>query len=725
MPDKKSMGRQRSASGRGSDNKERMKETPAADKLSGLNHDSSILLEIGTEEIPARFLAGAIANLKETAVKVFEENRLGYGDIHTFATPRRLALIIKGVERFQKDSIKEVFGPSKKAAFDDNGNPTKAATGFANSLGIDVSSLKIKNKGKGEYVVAVIEEKGVEAGAVLAEVLKKIILSLHFPKSMRWGNTRISFVRPIHWILAIFGSEIVNFELDGIKSSNLTRGHRFLSPAAFQIKDISSYKSLLENNFVLVDQEKRKSLTRKAIAGLFDNSENQPLLDEDLLDTVNFIVEFPVPVLCSFDKDYLKLPKELLITVMKDHQKYFAVQDINGNLANTFVVVSNTKQENAENVRTGAERVIKARFDDAKFYYHEDMNKKLSDRVESLKLVTFHDELGSLFDKTGRVIAIASSLSRKLMPSVLDKVTRAALLSKTDLITGVVREFPELQGIIGKYYAYHDNEDSDVADALDEQYLPRNFGDRVPSSDIGAILSLSDKIDNIASFFSIGLIPTGSEDPFALRRQAMGIVSILFEKGYTLTLREILETAIANLPAVKSSEDILEIIISFLEQRIEFVLSSRGYSPDIIKSVLSLSTVYPLRTVAARIEALTKFREENVFTEFLLAIKRVNNIVPKTIQPPVNAELFMQDEEKILYDVLIRIRDKIRPIIGEEKFFEGLKIFSEITSPINNFFDRVLVMDKEEEIKTNRLALLKEVWSDISVFADFSKILQD
>ncbi|MDH4230502.1 MAG: glycine--tRNA ligase subunit beta [Nitrospirota bacterium] len=683
---------------------------------------SSFLVEIGTEEIPARFLPSAISNLKEIAAKTLDEYRVGYGDIKAYATPRRLALIAGGVEAVQKDISKEIFGPSKKVAFDEQGNPSKAATGFAQSVGVDVSDLKVKMKGKAEYIAAVIEEKGVETKTILPEIAKKIILSLHFPKSMRWGNGSLHFARPISWILALFNNESVQFELDAIRSGNMTRGHRFLSPASFQIKSIDLYMRQLENNFVVLDQEKRKNSIRKNIAALFDDPVLQPIIDEELLEMVTYIVEYPVPVLCSFRAEYLRLPKELLITVMKDHQKYFGVQDSTGNLVNHFIVISNTKSENAETVRIGAERVIKARFDDAKFYYHEDTAKRLEERVDSLKVVTFHDKLGSLYEKTERIMSIADFLAEKISPSLKDTVSRAARLSKTDLITGVVREFPELQGIMGKYYATHDGEDSEVAAAIEEQYLPKNYGDRVPKTDTGAIVSLADRIDNISSFFSIGLIPTGSEDPFALRRQAMGIISIILEKGYALTLTEIFGHALTNLRNIHPAEKTFENITGFMEQRMEFILSSMGHEPDLIKSVISLSSVLPPKLITARLDALRKFRKDKVFPDFLLAVKRVNNITPKTPLPSVNPGLFIQEEEKNLHSAYVSLRDEYIPLTESEQFFEGLQIFSRITPHINSFFDKVMVMDKQEEIKTNRLALLKEIWESVSLMADFSKI---
>jgi glycyl-tRNA synthetase beta chain len=692
--------------------------------MSGMDTAQTLplLVEIGTEEIPSRFLPGVIAELKTIAASVFEEYRIDWQDIKTFATPRRIVLLMNGVSPMQRDVTREVFGPSRKVAFDEQGNPTKAAAGFAASVGITTSNLVIKTKGKGDYVAAIIEEKGSESRAVMPEIMKKIILSLRFPKSMRWGNGNLLFVRPIHWLVTIFGAEPVTIEIDGIRSGNITRGHRFLSPASFQIKEIASYMSLLENNFVILDQEKRAQVIRKGIVTLAASAKGEPVMDEELVETVNFLIEYPVPVLCGFSAEYLDLPKELLITVMKDHQKYFAVQNGGDRLLNSFIVISNTRAENAEVVRVGAERVIRARFDDAKFYFHEDRKKKLSERVEGMKLVTFHDELGSLYEKKERVVSMASFLAERLAPSIREKAARAADLSKTDLSTGVVREFPELQGVMGKYYALLDNEEKEVAVALEEQYLPKSFGGRLPSTDTGAILSLADKIDNVASFFAIGLIPTGSEDPFALRRQAMGIATIILDRGYTISLAEIFGQALRNVPPSKIKEKTLENIIGFMEQRVEFILSSAGHAQELIRSVLSLSSQQPLKTVSGRLEALRTFREQEEFPGFLMAIKRVNNIVPKTDLPAVREELLSQEEERNLYTAFTKLRDKVETLIGGERFPDALAAICGITGPVNDFFDKVLVMDKQEEVKMNRLSLLREVWQTASAIADFSKL---
>jgi glycyl-tRNA synthetase beta chain len=684
--------------------------------------NSLLLLEIGTEDLPARFLPSALLQLKENSEIILKENHIRSSDIKTYGTPRRLVLLADGIPPMQEDRSKEVFGPSRKVAFDEHGRPTKAATGFARSQGISVENLTIKNKDKGEYVVAVIEEKGVYVRELLPEILKRIVLSLHIPKSMRWGNSNIRFLRPIRWLVALLDKEIINFEIDGIKSSNITRGHRFLSPAAFQIKEITGYKRLLRNNYVIVDQEERKKIIVDKMEKSLESINERPVKDEDLLETVVHLVEYPVSVLGTFSMEYLELPKELLITVMKGHQKYFAVQDREGILTNHFVVISNTGEENSETVKIGAERVIKARFEDARFYFEEDRKKPLFERIEELRKVTFQEKLGSLYEKTKRMESLSEFFADRLMPSAKDRLRRAAQLAKTDLITGIVREFPELQGTMGKYYALHDGETSEVAEAMEEQYLPAHSGGRLPQTEVGALLSIADKIDNIAAFFSIELIPTGSEDPFALRRQALGIIAILLNRGYSLTLRELIDRALENLSGISILQETRKNILQSFENRIEMVFSDQGYSHDLIQSILPLSVDLELREIKERLDAIQKFKEDIKYNDFLLAIKRVNNIIPEAAIPILKTELLIEEPEKMLKEKLDSVRSDLTSLLKDGRYSDAINLLASLTDPINYFFDRVLVMDKREEIKSNRLALLSELWRTISTIADFSKL---
>ncbi len=686
-------------------------------------HHSSLLLEIGTEEIPARFMPGAIQSLKENTATILSENHIGFSEIKVYATPRRLVLVGTGLPEQQSGRVKEVFGPPKRVAFDEGGNPTEAAVKFANSQGVKIESLVVKKKDKGEYVAAVLEEKGLAVKDLLSEILKRIVLSIRFPKTMRWGNGSMRFARPIHWLLAMFDKDVIHFEIDGIKSSNITRGHRFFSPAKFQIKEISDFKNLLENSLVIVDQEQRKKMILEGIRRLSASVGGIPIEDEELIAIVNFLVEHPFPVLCSFQKEYLELPKELLVTVMKDHQKFFAIENEGGRLINHFIVISNTKKENEDAVRIGAERVIKARFEDAKFYFEEDRKMALNERIGYLRKVIFHEKLGSLYEKTERLVSIVGFLSERVLPSAKDKLLRAAWLSKTDLVTGIIREFTELQGIMGKYYAIQDGEDDEIAAALEDQYLPGHSGGELPHTEIGALLSIADKIDNIASFFSLGLIPTGSEDPFALRRQSLGIIAIMLDKSYNLPLKDLIRKALQNLKDLfPLLEEIEERISQFFEQRFEPVFSDKGYSFDLVQSILSMSLALNLKDIEGRLDALKRFKEYRDYNNFLLAIKRVHNIIPKKGIPELKAELLIEEAEKSLKDRIDSVKSALLDLLKVRRYSDAINLLTSLTDPINHFFDRVLVMDRREEIKQNRLALLMEVWRTASIIADFSKL---
>lgn len=687
-----------------------------------MSNHSSFLLEIGTEEIPARFLPPAITMLKENTEAILNEYLIEYSDIRTYATPRRLALLVKGMRQTQKDRIREIFGPSKKAAFDEKGKPTKAAIGFANSQGIDVSDLTVKTKDKGEYVVAVIHQKGVAVKELLPEALKKIILSLHFQKSMRWGNGRLRFVRPIHWILALHDGEAVQFDIDGIQSGSATKGHRFLSPGYFVIRDIPSYVHLLANNYVIVDQDERRRIISEGITRLASSVKGKAVKDEGLLDTVTYLAEYPIAVLCEFPADYLGLPRELLTTVMKGHQKYFGIEDEAGNLKNYFIAISNTKDENSGTVRVGAERVIKARFEDARFYYGADLGKPLQSRMEGIKKVTFHDKLGTLYEKTEKIVKLSSFLSERLFPEKRHSIERAGWLCKTDLITGVVGEFPELQGLMGGYYALSHGENKEVADAIAEHYLPSHSGDRLPETDEGSIISLADKADNIVSFFGIGITPTGSEDPFALRRQALAVILILIRKSYNISLNEIIGKAVENIG--NTSPSLSGDALNFFIQRIESLFSSQGHDIDIIQSVLNLSGNMPLSRLIERMRAIKEFKALAGYNEFLLAMKRVNNIIPKTDLPALKRELLMEPQEKTLYNNTMHIKSIVHKLLEEKEYHKALSLLSTLTGSINNFFDNIMVMDNREDIRLNRLALLIETWNAASCVADFSKLAE-
>lgn len=681
-----------------------------------------LLLEIGTEEIPARFYPSTMERLREIAESMFADYRIPVASIKTFATPRRLTLIAE-IAASQEAAEKEVWGPPVTAAFDKEGNPTKAAEAFAKTHGLSLTALERREKGKGTYLVAVVKEKAEPTEELLPELLPRLIASLSFPKAMRWGDGTFRFARPIHWILATCNNKKISFDIDGVKSSNSTRGHRFLAPAAFEIKDSKTYVSQLRNSFVVIDPEERKKIIAEGIAKLAASAAAVPVEDEELLQHVSFLVEYPMPVLGDFPAEYLSLPKELLITVMKGHQKYFALEgkEKKGQLTNHFIIVSNTKQGNAVMVKKGAERVIKARFEDARFYFDEDRKVKLADRVEELKKVVYHDKLGTLFDKTMRVAALADFIADRCCPDKKEHSHTAALLSKTDLITGAVREFTELQGIMGSYYARHDGHPEEVAQALAEQYLPGHAGDRVPGTATGSVVSLADKLDNIASFFSIGLSPTGSEDPFALRRQTFGIIAILLNTRYPMSIPALLDKALEPF-AVRDKETLMADLIKFFEQRIDSVFQSSGSTPDAIAAITRFVASDPLAAVKERLDAVQAFKTRPDYESFLLAIKRVNNIAPKSDMPPVREDLFAHDEERELRKSVAAVAPKVAAAIAKGKYAEALEALLGLRAPINTFFDKVLIMDKSEEIKQNRLGLIKSVQALAFQVADFSKL---
>ncbi len=686
---------------------------------NNIETNPQLLLEIGTEEIPARFLPEAIDKLRANAEKLFSEQAIDVKSIRTYATPRRLSLIAE-LNPTQHASGKEIWGPPVNVAFDGEGNPTRAAEAFAKTNNVSLKDISQKQKGKGSYIVATIREDAKSTEALLPDILPALIMSLHFPKAMRWGNGDFRFARPIHWILALFNHKRVSFEIDGMKSIGMTRGHRFLAPAAFEIKDTRTYINLLRNNFVILDLEERTRMITEGAKKLAASVDAVLINDAELLQHVVFLVEYPTPVLGTFSEAYLALPKELLTMVMKGHQKYFALEDHEGKLVNHFIVVSNTTQNNSENVRKGAERVIKARFEDARFYYEEDLKLPLKQRIEGLKKVVYHEKLGTLHDKTLRIASIAEHIAYCFKEKKKD-IGTAALLSKADLISGVVREFPELQGIMGSYYALHEGHDEKVSRALAEQYLPAHSGDRLPETPLGSILSLSDKLDNVASFFMLGLSPTGSEDPFALRRQTLGIISILLDTRCVLQISSLVDKALQPFK-LRKKEPVADDIIKFFEQRADALFQANGYPYDAVSSVLHFVKDQPLFTVKERLDSLMKFRTEDSFDSFLLALKRINNITPGNEVPAADKALFVQDEERALSQETEAREAKVNSLVKRHLYYDAVKVLQELTEPINRFFDKVLIMDKNEEIRQNRLSLLKTIKQLALQIADFSRL---
>jgi len=682
----------------------------------------NLLLEIGTEELPASFVEPALQFLKESLYKKLKENYLSPSSIETAGTPKRLIAVAYDVPEVQPDREELLIGPSVKAAFDENGNPTKAALGFARSKGASVEELiRVENPpGKtGEYVAIKRVVKGKPAIEILSEVLPQIITSIPFKKSMRWGTKKIRFARPIRWITAILGSQIIPFEIDGIKSSNISYGHRFLSPEPFEVNEPAEFITQLEDKFVVADIEKRKSIIFDGIRTLAASVGGKVLEDEDLLDEVTNLVEYPYPVLGSFEEEFLSLPPEVPTVVMKDHQKFFSIVDEKGNLKNYFIGVANIKPVDETIIRAGYEKVLRARLSDALFFFNEDRKKKLEERVPALKGIVFHEKLGTMLDKTKRLERLAPLVAEKVSGSK-EKAERAAHLCKADLLTEMVNEFTELQGTMGRYYALLDGEDEEVASAIEEHYLPRFSGDRLAETKTGISLSIAEKIDNLVGFIGAGFKPTGSADPFALRRNALGLIQTLIQRGIFLNLLPLLSYAceLYREQNVSLNQNAVEETISFIKDRLKGILRENGFKPDTIEAVLPVTD--DAYDIFLRAEAIDALRESPEFEDVLITMRRVVNIIPKDFKPVEFAPEGKYEEE--LFDSFLSVKERLSELIQNRDYKEALLAVKTLKPSVDAFFDNVMVMDKDENVRNRRLSLLKTIADELLKIMDFSKI---
>jgi len=682
------------------------------------------LLEIGTEEIPSSFINPAIEKMKELFAALAASGRVAIedGQIQAFGTPRRLVLYVPQLAEQQQDISKEVVGPPKKVAFDSEGKPTKAALIFAEKNGVSVDALTIRSTDKGEYVLARIDEKGGDTPDWLKQALPGFILSIPFQKTMRWMDKDIRFARPIHWVLALWGGSVVDFELNGIRSGNLSRGHRFMSPGAFMVRDFKSYTQQAEPNSVVIDPQARKQRIEKQVREMAQAKGGAVLDDPGLVEEVANLVEYPVAVMGSFDKDYLRVPKEVLITAMREHQRYFSVVGADGGLLPWFITISNTRAEDMNVVRGGNERVLAARLADAAYFFDHDVKVPLAGRVEGLKKVTYQEKLGTVYDKIERVKTLAVTLAG-ILKADTKIVERAAYLCKADLITGVVGEFPKLQGVMGRHYALISGEDPKVADAIAEHYLPRFAGDKLPVSLEGVCVGIADRIDTIAGCFSAGLIPSGSEDPYGLRRQSMAILNMLIERGQRLSLSELVaETrkgyGIKKNDKTKVGSDTLD----FFRQRLAGILASDGFRSDIVDAALSIDFDDPL-IAREKVRALEALRTSEDYQPLVTALKRAGNILPKQFERSVKKGLLKEDAEKALYAAYSEIKDRAVEKTAKLDFRGALADIASLRKPVDAFFDTVMVMDKDENVKNNRLALLAGITGLFSRIADFSRLV--
>lgn len=681
----------------------------------------TLLLEIGTEEVPAHVMPGILSQLKENAAKTFEELRIEYKNIKTLGTPRRSALLVEGLAEQQADLSKENRGPAVNIAFDADGNPTKAAQGFARGQGVKPEELVTKDG----YVYAMVHEKGGQTVDLLGDTLKSLVDGLNFPNNMHWADLDYKFIRPLRWLVALYGQDVIDFEVANVKSGRTSRGHRFLSEGDFEIANAEDYVEACRKASIIVDQNERCEMIRQQIAEVAAANGGQAEVNEDLLEEVLYLVEYPTALCGKFDEKYLALPAEAVITPMRDHQRYFPVLK-DGQLLPLFITIRNGGKEHLETVQHGNERVLRARLEDAQFFFDEDRKKTLEQHGEKLKTVVFQDGLGTIYDKALRLEVLAGYIADAIGANEQDKkdAVRAAKLAKADLVTGMVTEFTELQGVMGREYALLDGETKAVAQAIDEHYMPRFAGDSQPASVAGRIVSLADKIDTIVGTFSRGLIPTGSQDPFALRRQALGIVNMLKEAQYHISLSQLVAKAmeLLNIADAGQQAKLQNDVADFMKLRLKNVLADAGIRYDVVDAVFV--TVDDIYGVFLRAQAVNEAVKQDM-EKTIQAFVRTGNIARKAedVQAAVETDLLAEQVEKDLCKAYEAAASKVEKEIVAQDYAGAIATLSQLAAPIDAFFDGVMVMDKDEKIKNNRLGLLKLVDNLICQVADFSKIV--
>ncbi len=684
----------------------------------------AFLLEIGTEEIPAGFLPKALGGLQTIMAAKLADFRLSHGEMKVMGTPRRMACLVREVSLGQEDEEKMVFGPPVQAAFDKDGNPTKAAQGFARAHGMDASALTVEKTAKGEVVCIRKEIKGRETIELLSEVLPTLITSIPFPKSMRWGSSSISFARPIHWILALLDETVIPFELGDIKSSNQTCGHRFMAPDYLTINHADDYMKALEKAYVIVDPLERSVKTRDEVQRACESVGAKILDDPELLEENTNLVEYPNAVCGSFESRFLKLPSQALITAMREHQRYFAALDKDGALMPNFVAVNNTMARNPDVVRAGHERVLRARLEDARFFFEEDTKTSLAEHAERLKDVLFQVKLGTSYQKMERFRELAAFIARQVSPQSVDDVIRCAELCKADLVTEMVGEFPSLQGTMGKVYARISGEKDEVAEGIEESYLPRFSGDATPSGTIGAIVGVADRLDTIVGCFGIGLIPTGAADPYALRRHTLAIINILLDKNWNVSLLDLVSESLRRLgdKIQRPAEDVARDALEFFRVRLRGIFGDRGFSHDVLDAALD-GYMDKIPEVRRRLEAVAQWRNGSDSENQATTFKRVFNIIKDQLMAgEVDSGVFQTLEEAQLYGAYQTVGEEVEASVEKGDYVQALNALFGLKEPIDSFFEAVMVMDEDKQIRMNRLNLLAKLAALFRTMADFSKL---
>lgn len=688
----------------------------------------SLLLEIGTEEIPAGYIGPALGWLSSTISKKLDDARIEHGDVKTYGTPMRLCVLVENIHRLQKPQVTDISGPPKDVGFNEDGIPTVAAKKFAEKAGIPVNAIQIRETPRGMYLFAEKVEKGMLSKILLKKILPEVIFGIPFPKTMRWSDLSISFARPIQSILALLGRSTISFEVGNIKSSDYSFGHRFTHPGKIKISLPEKYVERMASAGVIVDRAHRRKLVEKEIAKIAKKLGGTVVPDEELVDIVTHLVEYPTAVLGKFDTAFLELPDEVLITAMREHQKYFAVTGTKGKLLPNFIVVNNTRVKNRKKAAKGHERVLRARLADAQYFYTKDIEKSLDASVERLKGILFQKKLGSLYEKVQRVQSLVLFIADQMDGSddLRAQVSRAARLCKADLVSKVVNEFPKLQGIMGRVYAQFAGETKDVAMAIEEHYRPTYSGGPLPETLTGAILSIADKMDSICGCFSADLIPTGASDPYALRRQGIGILQIMKDKQFTFSLRHLIDNSARLFKDACGKEPgaVAQMVYDFLRDRVAYLLAEEGFSKDTIAAIVSVS-IDPVPDVWKRALALKQLRLKPDFETLAVTFKRVVNIIKKTDPADagdVDPLLFQHQSETELYSAYEKMKENVSVQFNKGDFDKALLDIASLRGYVDAFFDSVLVMEENLQIRQNRLRLLGCIENLFKAFADFSKI---